>query len=207
MRKGVLHSTSWSVPLFNALFGAGFRAPAAVQAVIPVDYDRFSRNVDALLRADGIAQLAADAAASHVISRRLPLALPDENAVARNMGRVTDVEELAIRLVQLKYLERTARVAGIDGLHIGILFENLVQLFTANVFDFTSQGNRYVVLGGRQSDIALLHELGIKRFALSGEEIHALLVIEHHIDHAGLRMPVRSDRSHRSGMDILYQQL
>ena len=76
-----------------------------------------------------------------------------------------------------------------------------------NVFDFTSQGNRYVVLGGRQSDIALLHELGIKRFALSGEEIHALLVIEHHIDHAGLRMSVRSDRSHRSGMDILYQQL
>ena len=47
----------------------------------------------------------------------------------------------------------------------------------------------------------------IKRLALSGEEIHALLVIEHHIDHAGLRMPVRSDRSHRSGMDILYQQL
>lgn len=69
---------------------------------------------------------------------------------------------------------------GINGLHIGIFLEDLIQLFAADVFDFPAQGDRDSVLGGGQSDVPLLHELGIECLALGSKKIYALLVIKHH---------------------------
>ena len=69
---------------------------------------------------------------------------------------------------------------GINGLHISVLLKNLTQLLAADVFDFPAQGDRDFVLGGGQSDVPLLHELGIECLALGSKKIYALLVIKHH---------------------------
>ena len=114
-----------------------------------VDDYRFSCNVDTLLRTNGITQLAADAAFAHVVAHRFFRRFPDGEAVTDDVCRVADVKILAVRFVQAEHLQRRAGVAGIDGLHIGIFLKNFIQLLTADVFDFTSQGNRDFVSGGR----------------------------------------------------------
>ena len=56
-----------------------------------------------------------------------------------------------------------------DDRGIGAFLKDLIQLFAADVFDLPPQGDRELVLGGRQSDVPLLHELGIECLALGGE--------------------------------------
>ena len=52
----------------------------------------------------------------------------------------------------------------------------------------------------------LLHELGIECLAPCSKRIHTLLVIEHHVNHTGLGMPVCSDGGNGGGVDIFHQQ-
>ena len=121
------------------------------------------------------------------------------------MCRITDVKIFAIRFIQAEYLQCAAGITGINRLHIGIFLENLVQLFAADVFDLTPQGDRDFVFGGGQCNVALLHKLGIECLAPCSKKIHALLVIEHHVDHSGLGMPVCSDGGNGGGVDIFHQ--
>lgn len=69
-----------------------------------VDDHRFCRDVDALLRADGIAQLAADTAFAHIVARCFLRCLSDGEAVPNDMCRVADVKILAVRFVQAEHL-------------------------------------------------------------------------------------------------------
>ena len=59
-----------SAPSHNGLFGADFCAAPAVQTAVLVNAHRLLLDVDALLRANGIAQFAADAAVPHKITGR-----------------------------------------------------------------------------------------------------------------------------------------
>ena len=93
-----------------------------------VNDHRLLRDVDALLRAEGIAQLAANAAGPHKVAGQHGLRVADHDAVTDHMGGVADVEIFALSFVQAKHLQCDAGIAGIDGLHIGVLHKNLVQL-------------------------------------------------------------------------------
>ena len=124
-----------------------------------VDDHRLLYNVDALLRADRITQLASDAAFAHIVSRYFLRCFSYGEAVPDDVRRIADIKILAVRFIQAKHFQGTAGIAGIDGLHIGVSLENLIQLLTADIFDLPPQGNRDFVLGGRQGDIALLHRI------------------------------------------------
>ena len=94
--------------------------------MVLVNRHRLLCNVDALLRTDRIAQLAADAAFAHIVARCFLCRFADGEAVPGNVRWVADVKILAVRFVQAKHLSRTAGIAGIDGLHIGVFLENLI---------------------------------------------------------------------------------
>ena len=59
-KTAVFRFGSWSKPLFNHLLGASLRASSAMETPVLVDDHRLFRDVDALLRAEVIAQFAAD---------------------------------------------------------------------------------------------------------------------------------------------------
>ena len=69
-----------------------------------VDDHRLVGNVDALLRADGIAQLATDAAFAYIVARCFLRRFADGEAVPGDVRRVADVKILAVRFVQAKHL-------------------------------------------------------------------------------------------------------
>ena len=72
--------------------------------MVLVDDNRFFRNVDALLRADGIAQLAADAAVTYIVAWCFLCLLADGEAVPNDVCWITDVKILAVRFVQAEHL-------------------------------------------------------------------------------------------------------
>ena len=86
--------------------------------------------------------------------------------------------------------QRIPGVAGVDGLHIGVFFKDLVQLFLADVSNLSPKGDRNLAFCGRQGDIALFHELGIEGLALGCEKIDALIIQEHHVNDPGLGVPI-----------------
>ena len=69
-----------------------------------VDDHRLFRNVNTLLRTDGIAQLAADAAFTHIVTLCFLYHFADGEAVPDDVRRVTDVKILAVRFLQAEYL-------------------------------------------------------------------------------------------------------
>ena len=69
-----------------------------------VNRHRLLCNVDALLRADRVAQLAADAAFAHIVARCFLCRFADGEAVPDDVCRVTDVKILAIRFIQAEHL-------------------------------------------------------------------------------------------------------
>ena len=76
--------------------------------------------------------------------------MADHDAVMGYMGGIADVEIFTLSFVQTKNLQRGAGITGINGLHVGSLHENLVQLFAANIFDPSAQGNGNLSLRGRE---------------------------------------------------------
>ena len=123
------------------------------------------------------------------------------------MRKVADVEILALCLVQAEHLQRIPGVTGVDGLHIGVFFKDLLQLFLADVSNLSPKGDRNLAFCGRQGDIALLHELGIEGLALGCEKMDALFIHEHHVNDPGLRMAVCANGGYGGGVDVLYQEL
>ena len=69
-----------------------------------VNDHRLLCNVDALLWTDRVAQLAADAAFAHIVTRCFLCRFADGKAVPHDVRRVADVKILAVRFVQAKYL-------------------------------------------------------------------------------------------------------
>ena len=75
-----------------------------METMVLVNYHRLLCDVDALLRADRIAQLAADAAFAYIVTRRFQCCFADGEAVPDDVRRVADVKILAVRFLQAKHL-------------------------------------------------------------------------------------------------------
>ena len=103
-KKQPFHTGSWSKPLFNDPLGADFHTPPAVQTVVLLDDHRLLRNVNAFLRTDGVAQLAANTAFAHIVAWYILHSLANGEAVPDNMSRIADVKILAVRFIQAEYI-------------------------------------------------------------------------------------------------------
>ena len=121
------------------------------------------------------------------------------------MRRIADVKEISIRLTDPEYLQRRARITRIDVLHIGILFKNLIELLTANIFHLACQRNAPLARDGGETDLVLFHQLRIEFLTLCIKKVHAIFIIQHHVNAAGHRMSNPVNGCHYCGMDVLNQ--
>src|SRR5699024_8302188 len=105
-------------PPFHRPCRADLHAVAAVQAVLLPNDDRLAADVDALLRAFGVAELAADAAVGHKVAARLLPPAPKGEGGALD-GELGEVKPLPRPLLDAKDGQRAAggRV-GVDLLHV-----------------------------------------------------------------------------------------
>ena len=123
-----------ALPPFNRSRGADFIAIPAMQAMFLLYDYRLCRNINALLRALGIAQFAADALVCHKVAAFLCLrpAEGEAGALNRLLGKV---KPFSRPLVNLENREGAAgALIGINLLHIGIFAEQARQLLRPALF-------------------------------------------------------------------------
>ena len=68
------------------------------------DDHRLWSYVNALLRTDSVAKLAADAAFARIVARCFTLCFANGKAVSDNVRRIADVKKLTIRFIQTEHL-------------------------------------------------------------------------------------------------------
>ena len=166
-----------------------------MQAVFLLDHDGLCRNVNALLRALGIAQLATDAFVRYKVTCFLCLRPAKGKAGAFNR-LLRKVKPFSCPLVNFEYGEGTAGAhIGINLLHVGIFVEQIWQLFRPNLFRLTLHGHRHAGQGiftfhGGKSDVFIGFQPVIKILAPGGQEVKAAVIMIHHVDGTGDRPPL-----------------
>ena len=75
-----------------------------MKAMVLNDDHRLLGYVNALLRTDSVAKLAADAAFAHIVARCFTLCFANGKAVSDNVRRIADVKLLTIRFIQTEHL-------------------------------------------------------------------------------------------------------
>ena len=123
---------------FDHLLRTDFGAPSAVQAAVLIDHYRLRTDVDAFLRADRVAQLTSDTALPNIITTSVHLRIPDQEPVPDYMRRLADVKIFALRLIDAEHLQFRPGIAGIDALHVRVLFEDFIQFTRADISDLSS---------------------------------------------------------------------
>ena len=99
------------------------------------------------------------------------------------------IKPLAVALVDVEGVQDVAALAGVDLVHAGVLLEHLVHPALIHDPQLSGEFQRLTVrTHGGQGDLAGLHQLLVEGLALGGDDVHPVVLRQHHVDDPGLGM-------------------
>ena len=110
-----------------------------------INFYWYLRNVNTFLRTNRIAHFTTDTVFAYIIAgnRRFPKS--DHKAISDNMRWIVDVKVFTLCFIDTEYFQCGLSIAGINFLHVGVLFKNCIQLGRMNVFNLFINGYRYTI--------------------------------------------------------------
>ena len=179
-----------------------------MQAVFLLYDYGFCRNVNALLRAFGIAQLATDTFIRYKVTCFLCLRPAKRKAGAFDwlLGKV---KPFARPLVNFEYGEGAAGAhIGINLLHIGIFAEQVGKFLRPDFFRlalhrYRHAGQGIFTLHSGKGDVLIAFQPVINVLAFGGQEIKAAVIIIHDVDGSGDGSPLTVHGGKYGGVDLL----